>query len=190
MCACGGVLSLSDNDDSDATATPDRTQAVATKIAAPVASEPTEEPSPSESSEPEASETPSPTPTVDADEAACVKRFKRSAAAVYFDEDDEDMCAYVPDFDFGVSATNYDRCVKRSRKYHVEKYMYQSTCRYDHTYQWTKTDDPNYDYSPDVPDYDEPLDDPDLSDDPHAGCTWVDSYYRKDGTHVSGYYRC
>ncbi|WP_305785206.1 hypothetical protein [Symbioplanes lichenis] len=24
----------------------------------------------------------------------------------------------------------------------------------------------------------------------HAGCTWVNSYYRKDGTHVSGYYRC
>ena len=105
------------------------------------------------------------------------------------------MCAYVPDYDFGVSAKDYDRCVTRSRKFHVKKYMYESTCRYDHTNKWTKTDDPNYSYSPDVPDHDPGdtytrPDDSDLDDDLHAGCTWVDSYYRKDGTYVRGYYRC
>ncbi|MFI7544451.1 hypothetical protein [Actinoplanes sp. NPDC049599] len=220
----GGLLSLGDDED-DVNGTPYRPRVQTSETATPVASELPTEPDPSESSEPE--DTGTPTPTADAEEAACVTRSERSAAMVHFDEDYSNICSYVPDYDFGVSAKNYDRCVKRSRTYHVKRYMYESTCRYDHTYKWTETDDPDHaytpdvpdnnydsnrsytpnipdrDYSPAVPDYDydpdlgetdngsgTPSDGLDVNDDPHSGCTWVNSYHRKDGTYVRGHYRC
>lgn len=228
LCCGGGLLSLDeDEDENEANGTPYRPRVLSTEMATPaISGPPTTVPDPSASSEPQ--DTPPPTSTTDTRRAACVTRSERSAAAVHFDEDYSDICAYVPDYDFGVSAKKYHRCVRKAQEYHVKSYMYESTCRYDHTYRWSDTDDPDYMYAPDapdytyktaVPDYDYdpgdsdhsytpnvpdhdydpgeadngsgiPSDDVDLSDDLHAGCTWVNSYHRKDGTYVRGHYRC
>jgi hypothetical protein len=166
-------------------------------------------PEPSESTEPEPSESSSPTPTAMEPEAGddvrdCVQRGRLSAAVKYFGDDPQEWCELVPSYDFGVTVKQYDLCVGKARKYHVEKWYYQSTCRYDHTYRWSQTDDPNYDPYPDDTSDSDAGEADDGNDntggdtvgggydegDAHSGCTWVNSYFRKDGTHVRGYWRC
>jgi hypothetical protein len=267
LCCGGGLLSRGDDED-EATGAPHRPRVAASGIATPVTSGPTTEPYPGWSSEPEA--TPTPAPTVEAAEAACVTRSAASAATVRFGEDQSGVCAFVPDYDFGVSARNYDGCVRRSRRHHVERYVYEVTCRYDHGYAWSGNDEPDraatrsvpgndrtrgvghhdrtpvvphrdrtlphrdrtpavparththtpaapdYGYTPAAPEYDYATpavpetgsgpaatgdggsrsssssvpDVPGVGGVSSGGCTWVNSYYRRDGTHVSGYYRC
>jgi hypothetical protein len=207
---CGSCLADADAETADPVTRPPA-RAVATSRPA-VTESPT--PEPSESAEPEPSQSPSPEPTATESEAGgevldCVRRGRLSAAVKYFGDDPDEWCELLPSYDFGVTVKQYDRCVANARRYHVEKWYYESVCRYDHTRRWSQTDDPNYDpYPDDNSDSDSDAGEVDDGNDPtggdtgdtggggydegdgHSGCTWVNSYYRKDGTHVRGYWRC
>jgi hypothetical protein len=224
LALCGSCLGNADADEpatgpAPQAATP---QTVVTTLPATVTESPTSEPSETPSESPSSS----PAATLDA-VGDCLRRGRLSAEVKYFGDDPTEYCNLLPSYDFGITVKQYDGCVRKARTFHVTKTSYQSTCRYNHTYQWTKYDDPTYDpYADDDTDdsyndgdtgeaddgYDYGNDDTGSDDtsgdtdtgsggdtvddgsgsgsDPHAGCTWVDDYYRKNGNHVRGYWRC